>query len=352
MTVQTNRRAVYANTQPNNSTTAGQLTQDNLIPISADVAKTVRDGDNVEIPLLRDRFGAPDFVTTAETQAISIPTFPYSGGLANNGAAVEETPLYPLLIGSFHAETEIAKDLTSTASGNETAVYRRFTPVDDPLLSAYILYRFHKFNQEMINAYGTMSFAVEVNQAATMNFDFQSAYRDSVVAAAPSGGTKPVFGTPPVVSRFNSNTSIKGLSTQLGNCITSFSFSQNATISPIDCIGSDGIAPTKYSQTNRAATGEITFLIDETTLAEFNKVIGGKKALSAPVEIKNNKLSALVQVGTTPGNIFVFGSKRFKLGNPTEGEVNGTGSYTCPITFIPEGDTPDYELGWIGDITK
>ena len=352
MTVQVNRRAVYATTQPVDATASGNLTQSNLIPISAEVSKTVRDGDNVEIPLLRDRFGAPDFVTTAETQAITIPTFPYSGGLHDNGKAVEETPLYPLLIGSFHAEREITKDLSATAAaGDASAIYRRFTPVDDPIEAAYILYRFHKFNQEMIAAFGSMSFELTVNQAMTMQFEFQAAYRDSVVGNAPSGGTKPVFKTPPVVSRLNSDTSIHGLSDALGNCITSISFSQNATISPEDCIGPDGVAPTKYKQTNRAATGSITFLIDETKLVEFNQVIGGKKALSAPVTNNSGKIEALIKVGTKPGEIFVFGSKRFKIGNPEEGEANGTGTYTCPITFIPEGDEPDYELGWIGDIS-
>lgn len=349
--VQVNKKAAYAAEQDVGSETGATLTKANLVPLRDNVSKTVRDGTNYEIPLLRGRYGANDFVTTEETQAMTVPTFPYASSLHSNGKAVNRSILHPLIQGSFHQEKEYDKDL-GTSAGGEATVLRTYAPVDDPIKSTTLLYRYHKFNQRMVDAYGSTSFTAAINEAASIEFAYQSAYKASVVENEPAGGTKPVFGTPPVLSRFNTDARVSStLSAALGNCIQSFSFNQNATINPLFCIGDEGISPAMYRQTDRAATGEITFLIDVDTLDEFNETIGGKKALSVPISVSEGKIQGLVVIGTKPGETFVFGSKRFKLGNPTEGEVTGTGSYTVPITFIPEGDDPDYEFGWAGDMS-
>lgn len=356
--VRSNRQAIYAKEQALGTTDPVAIDRSNAIPVSTDVGKTLLDDNGVEIPILKGRLGANDSVVIAETQTATIPTFPIGGGLSTTSGEEKvpnNSPLDPLIGACFHKIEKLKADLGETSGPGETRVLK-YTPVDDPIRSATIVYKDDKYTQTMANSFGSMAFAAEVGSAASMTFNMQAAYRDPEVFTGeyPKTGNTPTYQQIPVVSGAKDFINVKGLPPQLSNCVTSFSFNQNATVSPRDCITREGNRAITYHQTGRAATGEITFYIDAKTIVELFKAAGGKMFLSAPLTAEaDGTVSGLIQLGAGngKGNTFVFGSKSFKIGAPTRGDIDGQGTFTCPITFIPRGDDPDYEFAFLGDLT-
>lgn len=357
-TVRTNKKAIYANVQEVNGDAVG-LTLANLIPISADVSKSYLDDNSVEIPVLKGTLGANDSVIISETQGASIPSFPIGGGL--NGEAPALSPVHPLIMGCYHKLEEFEADFSTESSGSGDTRIHKYSPVDDPIHSCTIIYKFDKFSQKMVNAFGTMSGSWTVGEAASMTFEFQSAFKKPD-QDFPKTGTAPTFKSVPVVTGQSPTILAPALPAPLSNCVRSFSFTQGTTTTPVDCITREGNRDITYIQTARSATGEIVFDIDADNFAngatnQLFDYAGGKKALSAPITSDGTTPSGLIIVAAdidpaapkkSTGNTFIFGSNNFKIGSPAEGDIDTIGTFTCPITFIPTGGKPDYEFGFIG----
>lgn len=350
-TVRTNKQAIFVASQEVDGS-AATLTRANAIPISSDVGKSFIDDNSVEIPVLKDRLGANDSVIISETQGATIPTYPLGGGLAADNKAYNRSPLDPLLLGSFHKLEEFERDLTTPATGGSDARIGIYSPVDDPVKSATIRYQYDKFFQEMENAFGSTSFSAEVGSPASMSFRYQAAYKapEKLTEAKKLTGTTPTFRQIPVVTGASEYLKVNGLPPEL-NCVTSFNLNQNSTLSDIDCITREGGNPIKYQQSGRSATGEISFYIDADTIEELFRKAGGKMFIEAPLKLTadGNDIIGMFSMGK-PGNKIVIGAQRFKIGGPTASNNNNIGIFTCPITFIPEGDKPDYQIAFVGDL--
>lgn len=359
-TVRVNKKAVYAAVQEVNGS-AATLTKANLIPISADVSKSYIDDNSVEIPVLRGTFGANDSVIISETQGANIPSFPIGGGLVGATDAPAESPVHPLIMGCFHNQSKLGIDFSTAAASAGDERLHKYFPVDDPVKSATINYKFDKFSQTMVNAFGSLSARFVVGEASGMSFNYQAAFKKPD-QDFPKTGTVPVFKSVPVVTGQSQTILAPGLPAPLSNCVRSFSFEQGSTLAPIDCITREGNRAITYQQTGRVSTGEIVFDIDADNFEKgaTNQLFdyaGGKKALSAPISSDGTTPSGLIIVGSdidpaapkiSTGNTFIFGSHNFKIGSPAEGDSDGIGTFTCPITFIPTGNNPDYEFGFIG----
>ena len=346
MTVRVNRAAVYAVTQ-SSSGSAEAVDNDNLIPISADVSKTFLTDNSVERPELKGTFGANDSVIISQTQGISIPSFIQGGGLSTK--AVKLPPVDPLLRACFHKANFMTKE-GATENDESNAIYVRYVPSDDDPTNggATVLYQLDGLRQQMINALGTMSLGIEVGSFATHTFEMQSPYAAPSKEAAPTGGTKPTFQEAIAVSG-KTTFSLPSLPDEFSNCVRSFSLTQNATISEIDCATKAGNRDITYTQTARASTGEITFDMDEDKVVALSKIWGGGKALSTPFAHGSGTPTALVRIGNTNGNTLFIGSHNYKVGAPTAGDSDGIATWTFPITFIPDGNNPDYELVYMGN---
>ena len=362
MTVRTNKQAIYAAIQ--DDATKEALTKANLIPISEDVSKTFLEDNSVEKPELRGTFGANDSVIISQTQAVTIPSFIQGGGIVDKKKTPKAPPVAPLLKACFHEEEFRNASNAKEANADDQRVVR-YAPMDNEVFGATIRYQIDDIKQEMVSAKGTMSLSIEVGSFASMTFEMQSPYgtAPSKDAAKDISGTIPPFQQTLAVSG-QTTLSVPGLPDAFSNCVRSFSLTQGVTISAIDCATREGGNAIKYIQTGREATGEIVFDVSEDKIAELVKVWGGLKAIkdSEPFKIASNKVTkALILLGERKadnsdyvykGNTFAVASANYKIGAPTLGDSDGIATWTFPITFIPDGTNPDYELYYIGDLSS
>ena len=359
MTIRTNKQAIYAKDQGGDSY-VDPRNKENLIPISADISKTFLEDNSIENPELRGGFGANDSVIISETQAISIPTFIQGGGLdkdLNGGKAPKSPPVDPLLLASFHKKDYRKNDGTAGNSNGADAAMIRYIPADDEIKGASLLYRLEDIEQKMESAKGTMSLNIEVGAFASMTFELQGPYalKDKSAGVAKNDtditGTAPTF--QPTLAVSGQNTlSVPGLPEEFANCVRSFSLTQGVTISAIDCATREGNNPIKYVQTGRSATGEIVVDVDDgASLTKLLKKWGGRGTFQSKLSVGSMKPNALIVLGTTAGNQFAVASNNYKIGAPTLGDADGIATWTFPITFIPKGGEPDYELYYIGKLT-
>ena len=377
MTVRTNKQAIYAKTEGTVGTFASP-TKENLIPISEDVSKTFLEDNSVEKPELRGTFGANDSVIISQTQAVTIPSFIQGGGLAGaNKKNPKVPPAAPLLKACFHEEKffkiNAGKDgIESETSNGDDTRFVRYIPVDGDGEPASIQYQLDGVQQKMTSAKGTMSLSMEVGAFASMTFEMQSAYEDPSVAT--TSGTAPTFKETLAVSGQNT-LYVPGLFDPDGDggnkalfnkvCVRSFSLTQGVTISSIDCATREGGNPIKYVQTAREATGELVLDVEaaNTQLQNLVKAWGGKTSQSAPLKNTDKKITGALVVLTqtwnatttqpdfSTGNTFVVAANNFKIGAPTVGDSDGIATWTFPLTFIPTGGKPDYELYYVGNLS-
>ena len=358
MTVRTNTQAIYAKTHAS----AGSdetLTKANLIPISPDISKTFLEDNSIERPELRGGFGANDSVIISQTQGVSIPTFIQGGGVASGKKNPLAPPVAPLLKACFHTEAFLDASLVAQSSADDQRVIR-YAPTDDDVVGAALLYRIDDIEQKMTSAKGTMSLSIEVGSFATMTFEMQSPYTAPTENNSAVSGTAPTFQQTLAVSGQNTFR-VPGLNDDYASCVRSFSLSQNVTISAIDCATQDGFNAIKYVQTARAATGELVFDMDEDKVEKLAEVWGGQGALKSNFAIASNAVTGgLIQLGEVDtsakkykntGNQFVVAANNYKFGAPTVGDSDGIATWSFPITFIPSGGKPDYELYYIGDLS-
>ena len=351
-TVRTNTQAIYAKFQ----TEAAKIdtrNKANLIPISPEISKTFLEDNSIERPELRGGFGANDSVIISQTQGVSIPTFIQCGGLNSGKKSPKEPPVDPLLCACFHQKKFVKKDGTLADEVGDDTIYVRYTPTDDDVFGATLLYKIDDIEQEMVSAKGTMSLSIEVGSFATMTYEMQSPY------TAPVSNTDAVSGTAnkfqPTLAVSGQNTlKVPNLPEEFANCVRSFSLSQNATISAIDCATREGDRKITYTQTGRAATGEIVVdaqaadVDSKGGIEKLAKAWGGQKPLKSDYKLADGT-GGLIQLGTEAGNIFVVAANNYKIGAPTLGDSDGIATWTFPITFIPVGGEPDYELYYVGN---
>lgn len=366
MTVRTNTQAIYAIDQAA-ADTFSAVTKENLIPISSDVSKTFLEDNSIERPELRGGFGANDSVIISQTQGVSIPTFIQGGGLKATDNYLLPPPQAPLLKACFHKQEFLKADLSTGATvAAKDVQFIKYSPIDvEPtdFHGASLLYRIEDIEQKMTSAKGTMSLSIEVGAFASMTFEMQSPYTNPIKNADVVSGTAPTFQQTLAVSGQNTFR-VPGIPDGFSECVRSFSLSQNVTISAIDCATKNGFRDIKYIQTARAATGEIVFDMDSAKVAELVKVWGGQGELSsnisAPASGQIN--TGLVQLGevdtstkgsekfTQTGNQLVIAANNYKIGAPTAGDSDGIATWSFPITFIPKGGKPDYELYYVGKL--
>ena len=359
-TVRTRRQAIYAKVQQDG--TFANPDKGNLIPISADVSKTFLEDNSIEKPELRGGFGANDSVIISQTQAVSIPSFIQGGTVKSK--VLELPPVDPLLCACYHKRTYLGSDGTTKANANGTdAAIIKYEPSDDEVFGASLIYQLDSVQQKMTSAKGTMSLSMGVGEFASMTFEMQSPYTDPTKDAAPTKGTVPPFNQTLAVSGQNT-LSVPNLPPQFSGCVRSFSLTQGVTISAIDCANREGGNAIKYVQTARAATGEIVFDIGADQIEELVKVWGGQQAINdvSKFTVASEQVSsALVLLGerltdnkkiAKNGNVFAVAANNYKIGAPTLGDSDGIATWTFPITFIPVGGKPDYELYYIGDLSS
>lgn len=344
MTIRVSKQACYAKTQ-NTKGTAATPDAEGLIPITSDISKTFIEDNSVERPELKPTFGANDSVIISETQGISIPSFVQGGGVSTSGKnPVKLPPVDPLLLACFHGFAKINSAGESTKVDDDTKALR-YTPTDDDPTNggATVLYQIDGIQQVMTDALGTMTLNIEVGGFASMTFEMQSPYADPVAATdlgQPSGKFQEVLAVSGATSL-----RVPGLPAEFADCVRSFSLTQGATVSAVDCATKAGNRKITYTQTGRSATGEIVVDISkEGDLGKLVKAWGGKKALSAPVTLSSPGTTGLVVLGTKAGNRLSVGINNFKIGAPTAGDQDGIATWTFPITCLPIDNKPDYEL--------
>lgn len=344
-----NRRAILAKTETvSNGKLATEppiFTLDNLIPIT-DISNTPLQANRVEQPRITGHFGAPKTAIANRTQALSI-TCPVLGNWNEATSQLGMTPLNPLILACGHTELNLGKDLTSNAPNAEGTAARLYKPTDKIGLAqtVSVLYVLDDIIQIMRGARGTLSFNFTVGEFPTMTFELQSDFKAPEAGALPSSGTRPDFNESLVVSG-KDTFSVPGLPAEFENCVSSFSFTQGATVESKDCGTREGMRPISYDQTGRSSSGEIVADAGEATVKQlFDKAASGE-GLSAPVAVANEKPSGLIRYQSE--NIsFVFGAENVELGEPSEGSANGDANYTVPLTFRPKSSETDYRFGWL-----
>lgn len=343
MTIRTNKQAIYAKTQTTKGTPEVP-TKTDLIPISSDISKTFIEDNSVERPELKGTFGANDSVIISETQAVSIPSFIQGGGASS--AIVARPPVDPLLLCCFHRRRYFKAADADGATDGTDALGVSYAPVDnDPDNGgATILYQIDGIRQQMGDALGTMSLNIEVGSFATMTFECQGPYSDPT-KETDLGQPTTKFQEVLAVSGASTLT-VPGLPDEFTECVRSFSLAQNAVITAIDCAAKTKRKIT-YTQTGRAATGEIVMDIDKEKLTKLVAKWGGKGTLSAPYKYGDNAKPGLIKLGTKAGNTFIVGINNFKIGAPTAGDTDGIATWTLPFTCLPIGGVPDYELYYV-----
>lgn len=368
MTTRTNKQAIYAKKQETAGTAETFTDKANLIPISTDISKTFLEDNSVERPELRGTFGAPDSVIISQTQSVSIPSFIQGGGVKKGADTVVDPPVRPLLEACFHKVDLLKKDGSTTEETTGSEIIQKYSPSDDDIVGATILYQIDGIQQIMEEAKGTMSLNMAVGEFASMTFEMQSPYVDPTVTSAPTGNP-PTFKSTLAVSGQNT-LSVPGLFNETGNklfdkvCVRSFSLTQGVTISAIDCATREGGNAIKYVQTARAATGEIVVDVEAESdeLAKLVATWGGQKPYKAPFTVASGDIDSALVVLTetwdktakkpdyTTGNTFAVAASNFKIGAPTLGDSDGIATWTFPLTFIPSDGKPDYELYYIGSL--
>ena len=340
MTNRTNKRAIYAKLQGSLGADANP-NLDNSIPVN-EISNTPLVADEVERDELVGYFGAKGKAIANKTQAISV-TAPIIGSTVSSKKPAL-SPLHPLIIACYHEALPVGADLTSPESGGAIRA-NLYKPTDGDGTPATLAYVYDKFLQKALDARGTMSLNMTTGQFSTMTFEMQAPFSAPTTTGVPvTGGTRPRF-VPSELVTGNGTLRVPGLPADLlANCVRSFTFTQNATISSKDCATIVGDNSIEYIQTNRESTGEIVVDIDETKLAKFYEVAGTENGFAAPLSVEGS--------GGTAAQTFVFGASNILLGAPTEGDTDGIGTYTIPLTFRPIGAETDYRFGWVGDITS
>lgn len=354
-----NRRAIFAKTE-GTSGTKEALTLAEAIPVN-DITNTPLEANTVERPLLRGFYGANKSAVANKTQAITIICPLYGNHLGTDAAAKEvlTSPLDPLIRACGHSIIELGgdlgvidKDTTSNSPSANSVRARLYRPTDTITQTCTITYVLDDIIQTMVGARGTMSFNLSNGEFPTMTFEMRSDF-DAPAGGSVTGGDRPTFPVTEIVSG-KDTFQVPDLPSQFGNCVHSFSFSQNNTIEVRDCATREGNNKLQYVLTARSSTGELVADVDKSTLAEFYKYAGTEKTLEVPIKEVSNAIRGLAVYGTSPSTkgAFVFGSDSILLGAASEGDLNGLATYTVPLTFSPESEGNDYVFGWTGDLSE
>ena len=351
MTLRRNRRAIFAKVESTKGT-AETLTRADAIPVN-DITNTPLVSNEVESDELTGFFGAPDRAIASKSQAITIVSTLRGGGVGTGAKAKEPQapPQDSLFQACFHKVRNVGADLTAISTNDIRGIL--YSPTDGDGVGATIRYVLDRVSQEMVDARGTLSFALTTGEFSTLTFEMQSRFNAPAAGGSPTTGTKPTFQENQLVSGQGSLW-VPGLPAQIPNCVRSFSFTQGSVLSEKDCATREGNNPIEYLQTNRVAVGEMEVEMDVATLEEFYKVAGTSKGVSAPIAVKTvdgkQVPNSFVTFGTNIGNQFVFGASNILLGAPTEGDRDGISTYTIPLTFKPLTAESDYEFGFVGDL--
>ena len=350
-----NKEAIYAKIE----TTPGERaepTKADEVPINT-ISNTPIQANEVENPRKRPFFGAADKAIASRTQAITITSSVVGGGVNNN--VPQDTPFDALIQGCYHTKKTVTKALAD-ASGN-TVRGIIYNPVDTGGVGVSLRYLLDDIVQDMTTGRGTMSMSFATGAFPEISFDYQGPFKKPVGGAAPSSGTAPTYIANEIVTGAGTLVVPGAPANTFGDCVRSFSFTQNSTLSLRDCANQTGGRQLEYLQTGRDPSGEIVVDLSKEMLVELYKLIGTTNKLSAPlgpavdtrdVDGRVAKVpSGFVVFGTEPGNIFAFGSNAISLGAPTQGDTDGFATYTIPLTFHPKAGQDDYQFGWFGDVS-